>query len=91
MLTLFRKLAMALQHQLERVQEVRLCFFERLTLGNRRGKLLHEAGVSTLFCWFKYCGQLHTFRLPRRRRFLKIRFELFELCRRVCQPKGLPL
>src|ERR1035437_7860577 len=63
---LLSKLSLAVQHQLERVAKVYLRFFESLSLRNGCGNLFHEAGVSTLFGWFKHCRQFHDLRLSQR-------------------------
>lgn len=57
--------ALALQHQLARIQEIRLRFFKSLSLRNGGGNLLHEAGISTLCGWFKNCRQFHAPKLSR--------------------------
>lgn len=60
---LLRQLSLAIQDQAERVAKVRLGLFESFPLRDGRRNLLHEAGVSALFCRFEYGGKLHRVRL----------------------------
>jgi len=59
----FRKLALALQRQLERVRKIRLSLFDGFALRNRRGKLFHKTSIATLFGGFKNGCQFHARRL----------------------------
>jgi hypothetical protein len=59
-------LALARQHQLERIQEVCLRFGQSFALRNGGGNLLDKAGVSTLFGWLKNRSEFHSGKLPRR-------------------------
>ena len=59
----FRKLALALQRQLERVRKIRFGLFDGFTLRNRGGKLFHKTSIATLFGGFKNGCQFHARRL----------------------------
>src|SRR5205823_1827833 len=63
---LFRQFALARQHQLEGIQQVRLGFGQGFTLRNGGGNLLHETSVSALFGRLKDRCQFHAPRLPHR-------------------------
>jgi len=59
----FRKLALALQRQLERVRKIRFGLFDGFALRNRGGKLFHKTSIATLFGGFKNGCQFHARRL----------------------------
>jgi hypothetical protein len=59
----FRKLALALQRQLERVRKIRFGLYDGFALGNRGGKLFHKTSIATFFGGFKNGCQFHARRL----------------------------
>ncbi len=59
----FRKLALALQRQFQRVRKIRFGLFDGFALRNRGRNLLHKAGIATLFGGFKNGCQFHASRL----------------------------
>src|ERR1700693_2840587 len=69
---LFRNFALALQHQLECIQQVGLGLVQGFTLRDGGRYLLDEASVSTLFGRFKYRRQFHGRRMSCRAVFGKV-------------------
>src|SRR5882762_3363191 len=69
---LFRNFALTLQHQLERIEQVRLCLFQGFALRDGSRNLLNEASVPTLLGRLKNRCQFHPQRISRRALFGKL-------------------